>query len=105
MSLQPSSAPIVDSDSRLRDSIVEALVNSGYLPLRSIRVSVNSGCARLTVHVPNYHLKQIAQSSVLTFDGVISLDNHLSVACISGRKEPLHNSTVYHKETQPSAER
>lgn len=94
MSSQSSSAPIVDFDSRLRDSIVEALVNSGYLPLRRIRVSVNSGCVRLTGGVPNYHLKQVAQSNVLALDGVTSMDNQLSVGCNSSRTEPLDNSIV-----------
>lgn len=94
MSSQSSSVPIMDFDVRLRDSIVDALVNSGYLPLRRIRVSVNSGRVRLTGRVPNYHLKQVAQSNVLSLDGVTSIDNQLSVRCDSGRTEPLDNSTV-----------
>jgi osmotically-inducible protein OsmY len=67
------------SSSALRDRIDRALGTSGYLPLRNIRVIAEEGRVSLVGRVPTYHMKQIAQATVLSVDGIDAVENDLIV--------------------------
>lgn len=66
-------------DNQLMARIRRALRNSGYAPLSRVRVVVDQGTVFLEGEVPTYFLKQVAQTRVLSVDGVKALTNELVV--------------------------
>ncbi|WP_339735138.1 BON domain-containing protein [uncultured Gimesia sp.] len=66
-------------DNQLMARIRRALRNSGYAPLFRVRVVVDQGAVFLEGEVPTYFLKQVAQTRVLSLDGVKTLTNELVV--------------------------
>lgn len=56
-----------------------ALYATGYGALRAIKVFVNSRVVMLLGRVPSYHLKQIAQVTVLAVPGTHQIRNNLDV--------------------------
>lgn len=68
------------ADEQLTQQIVHRLHASGRPPFRGLRVAVAQGRVRLSGFVTSWYLKQLAQTAVLSCDGIRGLDNHLIVA-------------------------
>jgi osmotically-inducible protein OsmY len=66
-------------DRHLAQRVERALHATGYGPLRGIAVSVQARLVILEGRVPSYHLKQVAQASVLSVAGVNQVRNDLRV--------------------------
>jgi osmotically-inducible protein OsmY len=66
-------------DNQLMARIKRVLRRSGYAPLTQIRVVAEQGNVCLEGEVPTYFLKQMAQSQILSLEGVRSLKNALVV--------------------------
>lgn len=66
-------------DNQLMARIKRVLRRSGYASLIQIRVIVEQGHVSLEGEVPTYFLKQMAQSQILSVEGVRSLKNALVV--------------------------
>ncbi|MCA9015736.1 MAG: BON domain-containing protein [Planctomycetaceae bacterium] len=66
-------------DNQLIARIKRALRTSGYASLAQVRVMVDQGQVFLAGDVPTYFLKQVAQTRVLSLEGVKSLTNDLVV--------------------------
>jgi osmotically-inducible protein OsmY len=64
---------------RLAEWVRLVLYATGYGSLRVVEVSVRAGVAYLGGRVPNYHLKQIAQTTALTVPGIEHVQNDLEV--------------------------
>ncbi len=58
-------------------SAQERLQHSAYLELRRISCDCNKGVLTLRGRVPNYHLKQLAQSLLSELEGIQELNNQL----------------------------
>lgn len=56
-----------------------ALRRSSYFELRGISCEFSGGVLTLRGHVPTYHLKQIAQASVVDVPGVVEVHNLIEV--------------------------
>ncbi len=67
-------------DNQLMARIKRVLRSSGYASLIQIRVVVDQGHVSLEGEVPTYFLKQMAQSQILSVEGVRSVKNTLVVA-------------------------
>lgn len=67
-------------DERLCTTIGRAMQQTGYLPLRSVQVVAHEGFVSLKGRVPTYYLKQVAQSTAMSIDGVDALENDITVA-------------------------
>jgi osmotically-inducible protein OsmY len=66
-------------DLPLAERVARALRATGYGPLRSLRVTVQERLVILQGRVPNYYLKQVAQTTVLTVPGAHQVRNDLDV--------------------------
>jgi len=73
-------APVSDWD-RLADEVKGALEMTGYPPLRDLVVLEHEGLVVLRGMVPSYHLKQMAQTAVLSVPGIDEVRNELEVVC------------------------
>jgi osmotically-inducible protein OsmY len=71
----------------IAETAERALHKSPYLELRNISCRFSSGVLTLDGWVPSYHLKQLAQASVVDVPGVIEVHNRLEV----GPSLPGHN--------------
>ncbi|HEY7311449.1 MAG TPA: BON domain-containing protein [Gemmataceae bacterium] len=70
-------------DLHLAERVGQALRATGYGPLRGITVSVHARIVRLGGRVPNYYLKQIAQTTALAVPGIHQIHNDLEVVQLS----------------------
>lgn len=76
------SAPLATQnleDGRLAERVEHALCATGYGSLRAVAVSVSDRVVMLLGRVPSYHLKQIAQETVLAVPGAHQIHNGLEV--------------------------
>ncbi len=62
------------------DVAVKLLRDSSYPQIRSLNCTFHDGVLTLGGQVPNYHLKQVAQSAVRSIEGVIRVDNKVTVS-------------------------
>jgi osmotically-inducible protein OsmY len=62
-------------DAHLAARIESALRSTGYAALRDIAFSVKDRVVHLSGRVPNFHLKQLAQESVLAIPGAQVLND------------------------------
>jgi hypothetical protein len=60
-------------------SAKERLQHSAYLELRRVSCDCHKGVLTLRGRVPNYHLKQLAQSLLSEMEGIQELNNQLVV--------------------------
>lgn len=67
------------ANQRLSTRVHRALVSTGQLPLRQVRVDAEDGRIALAGRLPSFYLKQLAQAAALSVPGVRSLDNQLVV--------------------------
>lgn len=67
------------ADGNLRRSVQRAINALGYMQLRSLSISAESGTVRLDGRVTSYYLKQIAQVRAMEVAGVENLHNELQV--------------------------
>lgn len=77
-----TSAPLATQnldDARLAERVECALCATGYGALRAVAVSVSDRVVMLLGQVPSYHLKQIAQVTVLAVPGAHQIHNGLVV--------------------------
>jgi hypothetical protein len=63
----------------IAESARATLRRSAYFELRDLSCDFSGGVLTLTGWVPNYHLKQLAQTAVAAVPGVIKIDNHVEV--------------------------
>ena len=63
------------------------LLKSPYAELRGVSCEFHEGILTLQGCVPRYYLKQIAQNVVSRLDGVMGIDNQLTVVPFSRRPE------------------
>jgi osmotically-inducible protein OsmY len=73
----PLTQRVVDLDLAAR--VGRALRATGYAPLRGVEVTVHELRVILRGHVPNYHLKQVAQGTALAVLGAQEVRNDLEV--------------------------
>ena len=66
-------------DLRLAQRVEWELRTTGCLPLLEIKVSASGRVVSLEGRVPNYHLKHLAEITVLSVTGVEELRNDLEV--------------------------
>jgi hypothetical protein len=52
---------------------------TGYMPLRDLRISQQGSTVILSGHVPTYHLKQLAQATVMGVSRVGQIRNEVEV--------------------------
>lgn len=71
------------ADRRLARKIRLALHATGRNTLRRCEIAVYADVAVLRGRVPSFHLKQLAQESVLHVDGVARVENELRVTRIT----------------------
>jgi osmotically-inducible protein OsmY len=67
-------------DIRLAEHVTHALRATGYAALRDVNVAVHRRLVFLTGRVTSYHLKQVAQETVLAIHGVLHVANDLEVS-------------------------
>lgn len=67
------------SDSMLKQRLLNALLDTGYVALQSIRVTVKGRTAVLSGAVETYHLKQLAGSVVTNTADFEHIDNSIVV--------------------------
>jgi osmotically-inducible protein OsmY len=70
----------VEPEPTLESRVLQTLAESGHAPLRQIEVAIAGATVSLAGRVPTYYLKQLAQSLVLSIEGVESLCNELQVS-------------------------
>lgn len=73
------STQLQDTDAQLRDSVQQALQQSGYAELGNLEIDVDDGRVTLSGRVSSYYLKQVAQSRSLGLDGVRLLSNRVTI--------------------------
>ena len=56
-----------------------ALRRSSYFELRDVSCDFSGGVLTLRGRVPSYHLKQLAQATVVEVPGVLEINNHVEV--------------------------
>ena len=66
-------------DERLKRRVISTLRASGYLPLSRIECRVTAGVVELFGCVPNFFLKQMAQSAVQRLGNVKEIRNEVLV--------------------------
>jgi len=66
-------------DLGLTERVERALRATGYGALRAIHVFVQARIVRLIGEVPNFYLKQVAQTTVLAVPGTHGIQNGLEV--------------------------
>jgi osmotically-inducible protein OsmY len=66
-------------DPSLGDRVREGLTSSPYLAVRRVNVEEQEGVLTLSGRLPNFYLKQMAQSSVSKVEGVRSIINRIDV--------------------------
>jgi DNA-binding NtrC family response regulator len=66
-------------DRRLAERVASALLATGYAALRRVEVRVNRRVVHLVGRVHSYHLKQMAQETVLAVTGTQQIHNDLDV--------------------------
>lgn len=91
---------MVDTLSGAGDSTLEKLIAAGlspqaiaelylrrqpYLALRKISCDVREGILRLRGSVPEYHLKQLAESTVCQLPGYRAIENLIEVTPVASR--------------------
>lgn len=69
----------VDTSHNLRDIVQSKLARSPHVAGRNLRAELIQGEVVLTGTVATYYQKQMAQESVRTIDGVMSIRNELEV--------------------------
>ncbi|HVW02513.1 MAG TPA: BON domain-containing protein [Planctomycetaceae bacterium] len=70
----------VEPEPTLESRVLQTLTGSGHAQLRQIEVAIAGATVSLAGRVPTYYLKQLAQSLVLSIEGVESLCNELQVS-------------------------
>jgi osmotically-inducible protein OsmY len=71
--------PGADSDHRLAEQVLKAILQTGYVRMRHIRITAESGTIKLSGEVRSYYLKQLAQQKAMSVDGVQRIANELQV--------------------------
>ncbi len=66
-------------DSELETSIRTSLQKTGYHQLRRLDVVVEDGQVRLSGHLPQFYLLQLAQQAVMKTKGVLNIENGIKV--------------------------
>lgn len=70
----------IEPQDLLESQILRTLTESGHAQLRQVQVAISGAEVALLGRVPTYYLKQLAQSLVLSIEGVESLRNELEVS-------------------------
>jgi osmotically-inducible protein OsmY len=65
--------------SQIAAQVEQALRESGYSPLRNVRVLAILSVVQLQGTVPSYHFKQLAQTTAITVPGVREVQNEVDV--------------------------
>ena len=81
ISQRNSPAAKIDSDRALVEAVERALCAAGYPALRGVQIEFERGIVVLWGRVPNYHQKQLAQSTVQRVEGVRGIANGIEIAC------------------------
>lgn len=63
----------------LSDDVWEALIRTGYGPLKTIELQSDGATITLVGTVSTYFLKQVAQTAALSVAGVVRIKNELCV--------------------------
>jgi osmotically-inducible protein OsmY len=84
MPKKPVSLEVVRGSS-LSERVRRGLTLSPYLAVRRVRVEERQGVLTLSGRLPNFYLKQMAQTAVAKVEGVTSIVNRIDVA------EPAHS--------------
>ena len=71
--------PVFQRDRSIGEHVGKALVESGYVDLRSIQCQVSDGFVKLTGCVSSFYVKQIAQTAVMRLQQVRGIENQLRV--------------------------
>lgn len=75
-------------DALLNRKIAAALGRCSYIRNSSLRLDVCSGRVVLSGAVPSYFLKQMAQESLRSVEGVEEIQNELEVSGVRARRLP-----------------
>lgn len=67
------------NNEQLELRVQHALNGTGQAPLRQVRLTSDNGRVVLNGSVPTYYLKQLAQATAMSIEGVRSLENNLAV--------------------------
>ena len=73
-------------DALLNRKIAAALGRCSYIRNSSLRLDVSSGRVVLSGAVPSYFLKQMAQESLRSVEGVEEIQNELEVSTVRARR-------------------
>ncbi|MEZ6059030.1 MAG: BON domain-containing protein [Planctomycetaceae bacterium] len=80
VTLSEPDSPRSADDDRLLETIQQSFRRSGFGELQRVAVGVSRGNVWLRGQVPSWHLKQIAQQSVLAIPDVDRLTNDVQVS-------------------------
>jgi hypothetical protein len=72
---------LASAETQLAVDVQRALTETGYLPLRNVRCSLEGSTVILWGRVPTYYLKQIAQSAAARTAGIGNVNNQIDVGC------------------------
>ncbi len=67
------------ADQQIVERVQDVLNSSGYPQLRQLRIHFDHGRVTLQGRLATYYLKQLAQTLVLSVEGVRDLDNDVKV--------------------------
>lgn len=71
--------PLQPSDNLIRGEVVRALQRSGYPTLCHVTVKVHSGRVCLAGRVSSWHLRQVAETTAMSVQGVAGVESSLDV--------------------------
>lgn len=74
------STPLKTSSQSPADAAKLILAKSAYHSIRHVNCTFCNGVLTLRGSVPNYHMKQIAQTSVQGISGVSQIENRIEVS-------------------------
>lgn len=69
----------MDANQQIVDRVWQALHTSGYMQFSRLQVYFEHGRITLQGRLPTYYLKQVAQTAILSVDGVRDIDNDVKV--------------------------
>ena len=79
LSLSDTRRAVRIDDAQLLRQITAELRRTDRLAYRDVQATIRNGHVRLTGRVGSWYLKQLAQSAVMSLDGVESLVNEILV--------------------------
>jgi hypothetical protein len=96
---------LANAETQLAVDVQKSLAQTGYLPLRNVRCSLEGSTVILCGRVPTYYLKQIAQSAAARTAGICNVNNHIEVECAAAGDYAAPSTTTSLLRSAPERRR